>query len=189
MTEQAPILRAASQAGTVWGFATVILGVLAIMAPMVSGIAVSLMVAILLIAAGIARTTFALKAESFGKGVLVFLFGGVTILFGLVMLARPLLGLASITLVLVSYFLVDGVMEIVASFQLKPQKGWGWMLVGGIATLALAFMIGSEWPFSGAWAIGVLVGVRLLFAGWSMIALGSVGEAIADEVNAAPAGS
>ena len=54
MTEQAPILRAASQAGTVWGFATVILGVLAIKAPMVSGIAVSLMVAILLIAAGIA---------------------------------------------------------------------------------------------------------------------------------------
>ncbi len=63
------------------------------------------------------------------------------------------------------------------------------MLVGGIATLALAFMIGSDWPFSGAWAIGVLVGVRLLFAGWSMIALGSVGEAIADEVNVTPAGS
>ena len=189
MTEQAPILRAASQAGTLWGFATVILGVLAIMAPMLSGIAVSLMVAILLMAAGIARTTFAFKAESFGKGVLVFFFGGFTILCGLVMLARPLLGLASITLVLVSYFLVDGVMEIVASFKLKPQKGWGWMLVGGLATLVLAFMIGSEWPFSGAWAIGVLVGVRLLFAGWSMIALGSVGEAIADEVNAAPAGS
>jgi uncharacterized membrane protein HdeD (DUF308 family) len=110
-------------------------------------------------------------------------------LCGLVMLARPLLGLASITLVLISYFLVDGVMEIVASFQLKPQKGWGWMLVGGIATLALAFMIGSDWPLSGAWAIGVLVGVRLLFAGWSMIALGSIGDAIADEVNVAPASS
>jgi uncharacterized membrane protein HdeD (DUF308 family) len=189
MTEQAPILRAASRAGTVWGFATVILGVLAIMAPMVSGIAVSLMVAIVLMAAGIARTVFAFKAESFGKGVLVFLFGGFTMLCGLVMLARPLLGLASITLVLVSYFLVDGVMEIVAAFRFRPEKGWGWMFFGGIATLALALMIGSDWPFSGAWAIGVLVGVRLLFAGWSMIALGSVGEAIADEVNVAPAGS
>ncbi len=189
MTEQAPILRAASQAGTVWGFATVILGVLAIMAPMVSGIAVSLMVAILLMAAGIARTTFAFKAESFGKGVLVFLFGGVTILFGLLMLARPLLGLASITLVLVSYFLADGVMEIVAAFRFKPEQGWGWMLVGGLVTLALSVLIGLEWPFSGAWAIGVLVGVRLLFAGWSMIALGSIGDAIADEVDAAAAGS
>ncbi len=185
MSKQAPILRATTRAGTVWGIVTVILGLLAIMAPMVSGMAVSMTVAILLMAAGIARMIFAFKAQSFGKGALVFLFGGLTILCGLVLLARPLIVLASITLVLILYFLLDGVMEIAAAFQLKPEKGWGWMLVGGIVTLWLALLIGSEWPFSGAWAIGVLVGIRLLFAGCSMIALGSVAAEVADEMNAA----
>ncbi len=172
MTEQVPILRATARTGTIWGLAIVILGVLAIMAPLLSGIAVSMIVAILLMVAGIARVIFAFKVQSFGKGVLVFLFGGFTILCGLVLLARPLIVLASITLVLISYFLLDGVMEIAAAFRLKPEKGWGWMLVGGLATLMLALLIGSGWPLSGAWAIGVLVGVRLLFAGWSMIAYG-----------------
>ncbi len=189
MTEQAPILRATAQAGTTWGIACLILGVLAIMAPMFSGITATLLVGIFVIAAGIARMIFAFKAGSFGKGVLAFLFGGVTIFCGLLILARPLMGLFSITLVLVVYFLVDGVMEIVAAFRFRPEKGWGWMIVGGLATLALAVMIGYEWPLSGQWAIGVLVGARLIVAGWSMIALGSVGDAIADEVNAAPAGS
>lgn len=56
---------------------------------------------------------------------------------------------------------------------------------GGLATLTLALLIGSGWPLSGAWAIGVSVGVRLLFAGWSMIVLGSVAGAVADEMNVA----
>ena len=185
MTEQVPILRATARTGTIWGLAIVILGVLAIMAPLLSGIAVSMIVAILLMVAGIARVIFAFKVQSFGKGVLVFLFGGFTILCGLVLLARPLIVLASITLVLISYFLLDGVMEIAAAFRLKPEKGWGWMLVGGLATLMLALLIGSGWPLSGAWAIGVLVGVRLLFAGWSMIVLSSVAGAVADEMNTA----
>ena len=56
--------------------------------------------------------------------------------------------------------------------------------MGGIVSIALAYMIGRQWPVSGAWAVGTLVGVRLIFAGWSMIALGVVGEAVTDEVEA-----
>ena len=93
MSEISMAVRDTSRIGTVLGIATIVCGILAMAMPMVSGLAVAGVVAVLLIAAGIARTLFAFKAPSFGKGLLVFLFGGISILCGVVMLARPLLGL------------------------------------------------------------------------------------------------
>jgi uncharacterized membrane protein HdeD (DUF308 family) len=132
-----------------------------------------------LIAAGIAQAAFAFRAASFGKGILRFLFGGLTILFGIVALAHPLLGLASLTLARVVYFIVDGISAIATAFQLKPLTGWGWLLFGGIVSVILGILIWSNWPLSGAWAVGVLVGIRLIIAGWSMIVLGSIGRELA----------
>ena len=63
---------------------------------------------------------------------------------------------------------------------MRGEKGWFWLLVGGIAAIILALMIWRDWPFSGEWAIGILVGIRLIFAGWSMVALGAVGDAVVD---------
>jgi uncharacterized membrane protein HdeD (DUF308 family) len=143
------------------------------MAPMMAGMAVSVTVGILILVAGIARTMYAFKADSFGQGILKFLFGGLMILVGLTMLTRPLTGLASLTLVLIVFFLMDGIFEIVAAFKVKPEKGWGWLLFGGIVSAALAIMIWRQWPVSGAWAIGILLGIRMMFAGFSMIALGA----------------
>lgn len=188
MNELAQEGRETARTGVVFGLATIILGVLCIFAPGFTGLGVTVLVAILLIAAGIARLIFAFKAGSFGKGVLTFLLGGLSILCGIVMMARPLLGLASLTLVLAAYFVVDGIVEMVAAFKIKPLKGWGWMLFGGIASLVLAGLIIYEWPFSGQWAIGVLIGIRLIFAGSAMIALGSMGEELVDEVEEAATG-
>ena len=85
------------------------------------------MVAILLLAAGIVRMIWAFRAESFGRGVLAFLLGGLTLGVGMVMLARPLIGLGSLALVLGVYFLLDGIFDIVAAFQIKPPRvGAGW---------------------------------------------------------------
>ncbi len=184
MSEATQAMRDSSRMGTVCGIATIVFGLVAITWPMISSLTVNYVVGVLLIAAGIARTLFALKAGSFGKGLLVFLFGGLTILCGVVMLARPLLGLASMAAVLVFYFLLDGIFEIVAAFKIRGEKGWFWLVVGGIASIVLACMIWREWPVSGAWAVGLLVGIRLIFAGWSMIALGAVGEAVTDEIEA-----
>jgi uncharacterized membrane protein HdeD (DUF308 family) len=131
------------------------------------------MVAILLVAAGIVRMLWAFKAESFGKGILAFLLGGLTLGVGIVVLARPLVMLASLTLILGVYFLLDGIIDIVGAFSIKPAKGWGWMVFGGAMSILLSGLIWSQWPLSGAWAIGILVGVRLVFAGTAMIALGT----------------
>jgi len=173
----------------IMGIATIFLGVLAMMCPLVSGAAVSMLVGFLLIAAGVARSIFAFKAESWGKGILAFVLGALTVIIGGVMLARPLLGLASLTLVLAGYFFIDGLFEIFGSFKLKPTQGWGWMLFGGIVSVLLAVLIMRQWPVSGAWAIGILVGIKLIFTGTAMTMLGSVGRraagAVQDRVEAA----
>ncbi len=82
-------LQDSSRVGTGWGFAVMILGVLAIMTPFVSGVAVTMLLAVLLTAAGLMTTMYAFKAGSFGKGALQFLFGGVTILCGVSMFFTP----------------------------------------------------------------------------------------------------
>ena len=178
----APLAKAVKKDATtliILGVLTVILGVLAMMSPMMAGMAVSMMVGFLLILAGITRTIFAFKAQSWGKGILAFVLGLLTLLVGLAMVFRPVLGLTSLTLVLAAYFFIDGIFEIFEAFDLKPLKGWGWMLFGGIVSVLLGFMIWGQWPVSGAWAIGILVGIKLIFAGWAMVGIGAAGRSIA----------
>lgn len=158
---------------TLLGIIVLVLGILSIMSPLVAGAAVATLVGALLVAAGITRVFWAFKAETFGRGALAFLLGGITAFAGVVTLARPLLGLASLTMVLAVYFVVDGIFAILASFQLTRESGRGWVLFDGIITLLLGALIWRQWPLSGQWAVGVLVGARLVLAGWSMIFLGS----------------
>ncbi len=175
-------VRGSSRAGTVWGFAVMIMGILAIMAPFLTGIGTTLLLAILVTAAGLMITVYAFKAGSFGKGLLQFLFGGITIVCGIFMFITPGLSMLSLTMVLLVYFLVDGIFGIISGFQAKPVEGWGWMVVSGIASIALACLLWSDWPVSGQYAVGILVGIRLIFAGWSIAMLGAVGDAVSDEI-------
>ena len=179
MTTAEAILKGSSRKGTVLGLTTVILGILAMMVPMISGLTVTVAVAALVLAAGVAMTAYAFSAGTFWQGLFQFLFGGLTALAGAVLLTRPLLGLASITMVLVVYFLIDGLTTIVLGFRAKPTNGWGWMVLSGIACVVLSVLIWRDWPFSGQWAIGILVGVRLVMSGWVMIMLGGIGEVVA----------
>ena len=182
MSEASDLLGRGSRIGTVMGILTIIAGVLCMSAPWVAGAFAATLIAILLIGGGIARTIFAFGAPSLGKGLLAFLFGGLTIVAGVVMLANPMLLLASLTLILAIYFLVDGFSECFAAFQVKPEQGWVWLLIGGIASVVLGLMIWRQFPSSALWAIGLLVGIRLLFAGMSMMMLGAAGRAASREI-------
>ncbi len=155
---------------------------LAIMAPFVSGMAVSSMVAVLIAAAGITMTLYAFKAETFWRGLAQFLFGGITLLCGVAMFVQPMFSMWTITAVLMAYFVVDGIFTVVVGFQAKPVDGWGWVVFSGVSSIALAILLYMDWPVSGQYAIGVLVGVRLIFAGWSIAMLGMTSDAVTDVV-------
>lgn len=182
MNDISDIARAPSRVGTGWGFAIMLLGMLCVMTPFLSGIAVNTMVAILITAAGLTMTTYAFKAGAFGKGLLQFLFGGITILAGVAMLARPMLGLYTMTAVLIAWFLVDGVFSIIAGLRGKGVPGWGWLTVSGVASIILGILLWRHWPDSGQYAVGLLVGIRLIFTGWSVAMLGMMGDATVDVV-------
>jgi len=176
MTDIADTIKAGSRVGVVWGSIVLILGILAMMAPLAYGFAVTAMVAILLLAAGLAQTVYALKSETILTGLGTFLFGGLAALCGLAMLVFPGKGLAAITMFLAFYFIADGIISLVNGIRFRPFKGWGSMVFSGVISLLLGWMIWSKWPVSGIWAVGILVGVRLIFAGWTMIILGAVTE-------------
>jgi uncharacterized membrane protein HdeD (DUF308 family) len=81
------------------------------------------------------------------------------------MIVHPLLGVASLTLLLASLFLVEGILNIVLFFKMRPVHGSTWVLMDGIITLLLGAMIYAQWPSSSAWAIGTLVGISMIFSG------------------------
>jgi len=156
----------------IMGIIMVICGVLAIGSPFAVGLSVTLFVGIMLAIGGIAQCILAFGAGAFGKGLSIFVVGALTAAVGFYLLNQPLSGLAAITLFLAAYFVVTGIFELISAFQIRPADGWGIMLFNGIVTLLLGIMIWSEFPVSGAWAIGILFGVKLLMGGWSLIFIG-----------------
>jgi uncharacterized membrane protein HdeD (DUF308 family) len=76
-----------------------------------------------------------------------------------------------IALLLAIFFVVEGVWKIIASFSYRPAPGWLFMLASGVIALVLGLLIWKQWPVSGLWAVGILVGVDLLMTGVSMVAL------------------
>ncbi len=147
----------------------IVVGVLAIGAPMIAGVAVTALVAWLLVFSGLLHLTFAWRG---GRGVVwEILLGIVYGAIGFYVLANPVAGLASLTLVIATYLLIEGVLESVLSFQLRPLAGSGWLLLDGIVTLVLGVMIWSTWPSNAAWVVGTLVGISMLFSGFTRLML------------------
>jgi uncharacterized membrane protein HdeD (DUF308 family) len=164
------------------GVVMIILGVIAIASPFITGLAVTVVVGAMLTISGIARTIAAFKADSFGQGALAFIGGVLVTIAGLIMMFRPGLGLATLTLMLAAVFITKGVFEIIMSFRMKPEKGWGWMLFNGIAAVLLGIFLMAEWPMSGNWAIGTLAGIEILVSGWTMVSIGGAARSAASEV-------
>ena len=152
-----------------WGIAVMLLGMLAILAPVISGIAIAVVVGIALTAAGVVQVIFTFHSQTFGRGLLSFLFGAITIAAGVLTFLHPVLGLETLTLVLIAYFFVDAIYHFITAFRVS--EGRGWLVFGGVASALLAGIILFDWPVSGMWAVGIVVGVRLLIVGVTMTIL------------------
>jgi uncharacterized membrane protein HdeD (DUF308 family) len=151
------------------GIALIVLGIAAILTPAAAGGAVVVVIGIILLAAGIAAAIRGLQAKGGMEKVLGLVVGVVTALAGVAVLARPLFGLSLLTLLLAGYFMVDGVCKIVVSLRFRAVSGWTWLLVSGGLSLLLGVLIWSQWPMSGLWAVGVLVGLNLMSTGFVLL--------------------
>jgi uncharacterized membrane protein HdeD (DUF308 family) len=92
-----------------------------------------------------------------------------TLVVGLYLVLFPLEGAVSLTLLLVIWFAGTGGLELYGAYQLRGLPGAGWLLFNGVVSVILAVLIATSLPSSAAWAIGLLVGINLVF--WGMRAL------------------
>jgi len=159
------------------GIFMLIAGFLAVAAPFAAGLSVAMVVGVLLLISGATQVLLVFRAGSFGEGFMLVLLGVLSVIAGGYMVSQPLAALATLTLFLAGYFIASGILEVVAAFGARPESGWGMLLFGGIISLILGVMIWQQFPFSGAWAVGVLVGVKLIMAGWALIAIGGAAKA------------
>lgn len=158
----------------VLGVLSVVAGFMAMGSPLVTGAFVTMVVGALLLLNGILELVHAFSARGWEVGTLSFLGGVLAIIAGGMLMAQPLIGSAIIAIVLIVFFFVDGIARTVLALKLKPIPGWGWMLAGGVASLLLGVMMWQNWPLSGLWAIGVLIGIRILFAGVTILMVRAV---------------
>jgi uncharacterized membrane protein HdeD (DUF308 family) len=179
MKEFADAAKAGGTKMTIFGVIAIILGILALLMPGLAGISVVFFLSLLVLVAGIVRMIWAFQAGSFGKGLLMYAIGGLTLLCGIALAANPLFGSGVLTIMLTLYFILDGISEVVAGIKLRPDSGWGWMLIGGIVSILLGLMIWGQFPLSGAWAIGILLGIKLILVGLIMVTGGSVMRSMA----------
>jgi uncharacterized membrane protein HdeD (DUF308 family) len=170
------IARQASTNITAFGAVLMALGIFAVLAPLFSGIAITVMIGMLLLISGMVEAFLAFKSDSFGKGALRFLFGALGVVVGSITIAMPMESLGALSLVLAGFLLVGGIMDIVLSLGQKSKEGWGWILFSGIMSILLAALILWQWPVSGVWAIGIYVGFRIMMHGWLLMATGRTGQ-------------
>ena len=158
---------------TVWsGVVLLIAGFLAMVAPFVAGLSITIMVGAMLAVSGISQCFLAFKAGAFGRALVVFIVGLAMAIAGFYMISQPVSGLAALTLILAAYLIATGILETVIAFQLRPAEGWGLELFSGVITLVLGLMLWRQFPLSGVWAIGILFGIKMVLSGWALIFVG-----------------
>jgi len=160
----------------------IVAGVLAIASPLAAGVAVNVLVAWLLVFSGCAHLVFAWYTRSTGGFLWELLLGVVYIFIGVYLLIHPLAGLASLTIALAIYLLMEATLEFVLGFTLRPLPGSGWLLFDGIITLILAVMIWRTWPSNTAWVIGTLVGISMLFSGTSRLMISMAARSVTSKM-------
>jgi uncharacterized membrane protein HdeD (DUF308 family) len=125
-------------------------GILAIIAPIVSGLAITVIIGWFFAVVGFLHFLFAWKSHSTSGVFWELLLGFLYVFSGFYLIMHPLFGLASLTLFLGAYFLVKGIVQIIHFVQLQPRHGSWWLLFDGIICLILAVLIWKSWPSASA---------------------------------------
>jgi uncharacterized membrane protein HdeD (DUF308 family) len=155
------------------GIVLVVLGTLAILLPALASLAATILFGWLLLISGIVGlgTTFmARQAPGFWWSLLSAALG---IVAGVILLLWPVSGTLSLTYLLIAFFLIEGFASIMFAIEHRNQLSgrWGWMLASGVVDVILALIIFSGLPGTAFWALGLLLGINLVFGGWALIAM------------------
>ena len=154
------------------GTVSLALGILAIIAPFISAVTFEVAIGSIFVLGGIAHTIYSFWAQEWGC-FLYELFGGILyLLIGLTLWANPGAGVFLVALLMAILLVMQGVVQLALSFELRPMFSWSWIFISGIISVLLGAFIWLPWPGSSFGLIGLLVAISLLFRGWSTLILG-----------------
>ncbi len=153
------------------GILLVVLGIAGIAIPAVSTIVAETWLAIILTSAGVTKLVYTFQTRNDDGFIWKLLLSILYIATGVVLFFYPLTGVLTLTLLLGSFLLTEGVFELILSFKLKGQPNSPWVLTNAIMTLLLGVIVWLQWPSDAPWLIGTLVGASVLFTGVSRVML------------------
>jgi len=153
----------------VLGIFLIVAGMASIAVPLVAGGAAVLMVGCFMVASGLFQVSHAFSNISWGQRFAWMLVGALSTLGGALVLAHPLFGLSFVTLAVAAYFVSAGIVKLGAAAAAAGVPGRAATAISGLLSLLLGGLLWSEWPLSGVWAIGTLVGIELIMSGAVMM--------------------
>lgn len=161
------------------GVVAIVIGCIAILVPAVAAVATAIFIGWILIIAGAFLVAGAFMAQTVGSVVLRLVWALLTVLVGIFLIVEPDSGTLTLTLILGLYFLFMGITRIAVAFAARGQQGAGLVGLSGIAGLLIGILVLAKFPSSADWAIGLLVGIDLIFAGWTLVSVALVGKELA----------
>jgi uncharacterized membrane protein HdeD (DUF308 family) len=169
-------LRRSWEAVMAVGVGAILLGCVAIVVPAVAAVGTAIFIGCILVVAGMFLVAAAFTAHSLGSLVVRLLWALLTVAVGVWLLAEPHHGAVSLTLLLGIYFLLMGVTRIAIAVAARGRQGAGIVALSGVAGLLIGILVLAKLPSSADWAIGLLVGIDLIFAGWTLTSVALVGR-------------
>jgi uncharacterized membrane protein HdeD (DUF308 family) len=154
------------------GIAFICIGIAAVALPFASSVAVELLIGSAIAVAGLFSLVHAVKSRGAGGLLTNFLISLLMLAVGTLLLAFPLEGILTLTVLLAAFFMVSGVFRIIGSLQMRDVPTWGWGLASGIIALILGTIIWAELPGDSRWVLGFIVGVDLIFSGLTLLITG-----------------
>jgi uncharacterized membrane protein HdeD (DUF308 family) len=146
------------------------MGCFAIVGPLFVGAQALFFVGLLLIACGVLEMTETFRTADETRLRSAYLSGALSVLAGILLLAQPQLVVRGLALILAASFLIDGIGKVVAALRSRAAAAsWKWTLGSGLINVVLSLVLVMRWPVSGLAVVGMLVGIRMLSAGWSML--------------------
>jgi uncharacterized membrane protein HdeD (DUF308 family) len=163
------------------GVILTVLGFAAVIWPQISSLAVDVYAGWLFLFSGITGLVMMFFAPSVGGFLWTLLTSALALFAGALLLWHPVEGVVSLTLVLVAFFIAEGLFQVAAGFTYRSAfpDSWAWMLMSGVVDLLLAGIIITGWPGSASWALGIVVGANLISSGVATLMLALAAREVA----------
>jgi len=165
------------------GIMLAMIGAIAMAAPLAAGIAVEMFVGVMMLSRGAMQLYYGIKVRHWGHrfgsymGLGSIVVALLSVAVGVLLLINPIAGLRFLTLALAVYLVLTGGFEILHAIELSAVKAWGFIMLSGAVSVMLGVLIWRQWPLSGHWAMGVMVGASFVVSGMGIVMLGLAGRA------------